>query len=1820
MKINKYESTEKIYEGNETSIYRASNTDTSEKVILKFAKTETAFLRIKNEFETLDDLKIDGISNVIEFFPYSEQPCLVVSNFNGIPLTNFLKNFKSYPLEKICTILINITTVIGRIHQKNIIHKDIKPSNILFNEKNDSISIIDFGISSLFDFKLREQKNINNLEGTLKYISPEQTGRVNRYVDQRSDLYSLGITFYQLLMGELPFQTDDPAEIIFYHITRTPESIRNINQTLSDIILKMISKNPEDRYQSTHGLLFDLNKIKQGENKFLIATKDFSERLQFNENLYGRDKEKIILKTLLEKTNKSAEQANYLVIKGNAGEGKSILIEEILKNTILKNGYFLRGKHDQIQQNIPYSSLSQIFKTYTDLLLSEKNEVQLKIKTELLNAIGDNAGVITAFAPSLELILGYQPSPFLLEGSEALNRFNTIMVHFMKAIARTTIPIVIVLDDLQWADKATIDLLKKIVDEIYIPGLFLILSYRDKEEYNTYHFLSFMKYLDSISYVENIELANLTLEDIRSLLIDTVGENTIDFNALVEFIFITTKGNPFFAKELLKELYSTKALYFDFSLEKWYFAKQVIQNLSLGNDILHFMKNKINSLSSNTILLLKIASCEGIKFNKNSIRFISNFNEDQLKSSIREASIAGIIYSLENNIVTDNYYSFLHDKVLQTAYQLNSDLEIKKYNFQFGNYYTINDPDTKIFDICNFYNNSFDLFTNETDILRLIEFNYKAMLLAKKNIAYENGLNFAKITISYLGKIKTVSKDLVFSIYEEYGWFLFATGNFDEGEKVYIDLLKDCNNLKDYARINNIRIGSLASRARIFDSVNLGLEVLEKLGVSIPESEEERGGLFFSEYGRILKYLESNKVTDLLTLNPMNDEIQMIIQQILSRLLIPTILSAQLTLLGVLTCISITRVIDHGSIDLVAYAYALFAVTIISIKQDYKTGIEFGEIAITASQLNSNKALMGGVFNTVGCITNHLKYPAIENEILFLKSSKYCDESGNIFENVLSQGNSLWNKFYRGENLNEILVHCNNYKSICKKYHVWEAMINIYYPTMGLVNYLTGAENNGDILYYDDRTEIEHVEIVEKLGSKSPLAQFYGILITKSFIFGKYEEILKTGELLEKNTAAPTVFHDICPNFYRCVAYILLFDSLDEEEKKFYDSKILKLKSEFKTFSELNPSNFQHMYSLIQAVEHLKLENPWEGIKYLEESIQSALKNRYIQNAAIAYEIGGNFYKKNNLSKLSDTYYWEAYKLFKMWGAELKIKVMEKEFPEFHKEQNLLMSNYLTLTSSKSATDFQIDYISTMKTFDIILREVRTDHLIRKIIQIILENSGANEATLIIKKNNIFIAHTHGKVIDNIIIEYINQPLDKYENISHNIVNYVINSKKNIVLSKAYMHLEYLNNNYITNKKVQSLLCQPILHKGEVIGALYLENNFIGGVFSKDRTEIINLISTLAGISIENASLYEELDEKVKLRTSELNSANSKLMEMNSLLEQSLHDLKTTQDQLLISEKLVVLGKLIAGIAHEINTPLGAIVASNQVIMDLLSEDYLNLLETFAKFDENEKEAWTILYQNAKQNQNFLDTNLTRKVKKELSEFFVKENLILKKYIIDGLSDLGISTKNITLLLPYLSLKNFESIVGNCLDTITLLNSGKIIKNAADKASKVIKALKNYVHQDQMEKRIKVDIRAQIEMCLVLYQNKIKPEMEIITEFLEDTFIVGYPDQLNQIWINLINNALYAVKYEGKLTIRCSIQNEFLLVSFTDNGQGIPPEIQNNIFKPFFTTKSAEDGSGLGLDICQKITEIHSGKIKFTSVPGETCFTVFLNRFLKPTE
>lgn len=1818
MKTQAFVTTELLTKCRTFSLSRGIHSETKETILIKIAETPAAIQNFKNEIDVLSQNDIGGETKIIHSDLNGTKPFILYKNVVGSILAEKISAISEYPLPKICDVFLNLSHCVQLIHNQNIIHNGISPFNFIYNESNNKSSIIDFGGSSEYNFKLRDQFSPYDHLPNLLYIAPEQTGRINRSIDHRSDLYSLGIIFYEILSGHPPFRSEEPIEIIHSHISRMPEKIEGKNEELVSVILKLIAKNPENRYQSTQGLIHDLSRIQSNQGHFKIALKDFSSRLNINETLYGRSEEKALLLQLLKDTYESTNHSNFLLILGGAGQGKSALIDEILNDTIIQKGYFLKGKHDQILKNIPYSSISQILKKYISIVISQKFEIQEYSKKKILEELGDNIGVITQLVPEIELLVGKQKIPPSLEGQEAQNRFHAIFRTLLKTLSELSKPLVIVIDDFQWADAATIQLLSSLTFEKSIPGLFLILSSRFKEEYDSSFLFNFLDHLEGLSYINKITITDLSKSDIHLLLEDSIGTETEDFDALLEFLFNTANGNPLFTKELLNELKHYNSLYFDFKKEKWCFDASVISKISISSNIIETIQFRLRSLSPGTLELLKFASCEGISFDLNCFQNFNNFRIEELIVFAEEASKAGIIFPVEK-ISQNTRYSFYHDRFLQSTYNLTSEKERMVYNLHLAKYYKANYGESKIIGICNFYQNASELIIEQQEIIDLIIDHFKAIQIARKHVAYDLGLSLAKTAVAHFDRLKTYDENLKFSIMEEYGWLLYATGNFDDGEKVYLELINNCQDLKAFARLNIVRIGSLASRSRIFDSVNLGLEVINKLGVFIPTSEEERGALFMTEYGKILNYLETHKPNDLLLLPKMDDEIQILVQQILSRLLIPTILSAQITLLGVLTCISITLVIKHGAIDLVAYAYALFAVTIISIQKDYKTGVEFGEIALEASLWNQNKSLMGGVYNTVGCITNHLKYPASDNERLFKLSSKFCEESGNIFERVLSEGNSLWNHFYRGANVHDIYTSIANFENICKKYNVWDAMLNIYFPTMAMLKFLTGENEPSDLLHYSGRTELEHVEIVEKLGSKSPLAQFYGILITKSFLFGKYEEILKSGELLEKNTAAPTVYHDICPNFYRCVSYILVLNTLGEEQKIYYQNKIQNLKSEFKIFSELNPDNFLHMYLLILAVESAEDNKNWEAMGLFDESINSAKENGYIQNAALAYEIASKFYNRNNRIKIADNYKFEAYKLYNHWGAEVKIKSMDQEDPNLkllYKSYVLGRSNYSSQISSNS--ELQMDYLSMIKTANILLTEVRTDQLIEKIIKIILENSGANEATLIVNQSGQPFIHTYGCVTEKVEIEFINKPIQKFENISQNILNYVLNSKNQVLLDKAYTNPEYISNPYIANKKVQSLLCKPIIHKTEVIGAIYLENNFISGAFSPDRTEIINLISTFAGISLENSLLYQELDNKVKVRTFELNQTNEKLVETNSLLNQTLDNLKSTQEQLIMSEKMVVLGRLISGIAHEINTPLAAIVASNQLTLELTSENTLDILETYSNFDPKAKEIWKILFEHRKQNILFRSASAFRETKQEISEILKNHNLPAGDFFVDTLTELGVNKENIFEIIQYLNLPNIESILENLISISTILNSGAIIKNAAERATKVIKALKNYVYESQTESLSEIILSKQIEMCLVLYQTKIKSKFEINTDFSEIIPIMGYADQLNQVWINLINNAFYAVKQEGKLNIRTFYTDEYLAISFQDNGIGIPVEIHSKIFNPFFTTKSAEDGSGLGLDICKKIIERHNGKIEFQSIPGNTCFTVYLSRNLKP--
>ena len=561
-----YTITELIYASKKTTVYRGQQQTTQISVIIKILNAEYPRLQdliaFKNQFAISQQIDHPNIIKCYALEKYGNSYALILEDFSGISLSEYT-NLQKLDINSFMPIAIAITKALEFLYAKKIIHKDIKPRNILINPQTQEIKLIDFGISSLLPKETADIKSPNVLSGTLTYMSPEQTGRMNRGIDYRTDFYSLGVTFYELLTGQLPFYSPNHLELIYYHLAKEPINAREINpqipQVLADVITKLMAKNPDDRYQTARGIRYDLEicqkmLLTEGEiNNFELAKRDISDRFLIHNRLYGREQEIITLLKAFE--NVSAGNKELMLVAGFSGIGKTAVVNEVHKPIVREKGYFISGKYDQFQRNIPFSALVQAFRSLMRQLVTE-NTVQLQEwKIQILSALGEQAQVIIDVIPELENIIGQQPPVPELTGNASENRFNLLFSKFIQVFATSEHPLVIFLDDLQWADIASLKLIKLLMCEKYTKCLLLIGAYRDNEV-NPGHPL--ITTLDDIRQ-ENITINQIILQaldksHIRLLVTDTLSCPESHNQDLTELLLRTTQGNPFFTNQLVKSL------------------------------------------------------------------------------------------------------------------------------------------------------------------------------------------------------------------------------------------------------------------------------------------------------------------------------------------------------------------------------------------------------------------------------------------------------------------------------------------------------------------------------------------------------------------------------------------------------------------------------------------------------------------------------------------------------------------------------------------------------------------------------------------------------------------------------------------------------------------------------------------------------------------------------------------------------------------------------------------------------------------------------------------------------------------------------------------------------------------------------------------------------------------------------------------------------------------------------------------------------------------------------------------------------------------
>jgi signal transduction histidine kinase len=762
--------------------------------------------------------------------------------------------------------------------------------------------------------------------------------------------------------------------------------------------------------------------------------------------------------------------------------------------------------------------------------------------------------------------------------------------------------------------------------------------------------------------------------------------------------------------------------------------------------------------------------------------------------------------------------------------------------------------------------------------------------------------------------------------------------------------------------------------------------------------------------------------------------------------------------------------------------------------------------------------------------------------------------------------------------------------------------------------------------------ESKMLPLLQQANDRYGLFNVYTNKVVLAYLFEDFSQALESGTLAEQYLDGATGHVGVAIlYFYHSLAQLMVYPNVCHAEQANILPKIVANQEKMQLLADHAPMNYLHKFYLVEAERYRILGKNAEAMDYYDRAIAGAKDNGYINEEALASELAAQFYLAWGKEKVAQVYLTDAYYAYVRWGAKTKVEDLEKRYPQLlvpilNREMNLKTGETIaqmtrgTVSSTSSGVSEVLDFATVLKASQAISGEIQLHQLLSTLMQVVMENAGASKCALILQKEgNLLIEATAvaAGLIGN-VTQAINSPgtkplltvlqsipVELSQDIPISTINYVWHTQETLILNDANVETTFAADPYMIQQQPKSVLCTPIKNQGKLMGILYLENNLTTGTFTSNRLEVLNVLSSQAAISIENARLYAHLEEYNR-------TLETKVSERTQELSQALSHLKATQEELIQSEKMAALGQLIAGIAHEINTPLGAIRASVENIANFLAKNIDKLPEFFQGLSKERQQDFFTLIKESDSKNLTLSSKEKRQLKKALKNQIEKQQIENVDMIADTLIDIGIYD-NIDTFWPLLKDPEGQNILNFAYQFSSLQNSTQTIATATDRAAKVVFALKTYARYDSTNEKVQANIVEGIETVLTLYQSQLKQGVEVIRNY--DNFlpsILCYSDELNQVWTNLIHNALQAMENRGTLTIEVRSQQEQLIISITDNGKGIPPEIQPKIFEPFFTTKPAGEGSGLGLEIVKKIIQKHDGKIEVNSVPQKTTFTIFL--------
>ncbi|MBB5402569.1 trifunctional serine/threonine-protein kinase/ATP-binding protein/sensor histidine kinase [Paraburkholderia youngii] len=1762
--------------------------------------------RLAHEFELRDELDGAWAVRPLELVCEGGRTLLVLEDPGGEPLERLIGT--PMAAGSVLRLAAGIAAALGKLHQRGFVHKDLKPAHILVNCVDGRPRLTGFGIASQLQRERQAPEPPETLAGTLAYMAPEQTGRMNRSIDARSDLYALGVTLYQMVTGSLPFTATDSMEWVHCHIARKPvppsERLRTVPAMVCRIVMKLLAKTAEERYQTTCGVERDLRRcLAEWEalgyiDDFAPGQHDTPDRLLIPEKLYGRASE---VETLLASFDRivSSGAPELVLVSGYSGIGKSAVVNELHRVLVPPRGLFAAGKFDQYKRDIPYVTLAQAFQGLVRPLLGKRDAELAGWRDAFVEALGPNARLMVDVVPELKLIIGEPPPVPELEPQQAQRRFQLVFQRFIGVFARADHPLALFLDDLQWLDAATLDLLEDLLTRSDLQHLMLIGAYRDNEvgpEHPLRRKLEAIK-ANGGKAVE-IALAPLGQAHLRQLLADALRSEPAQAEPLAQLVHQKTGGNPFFAIQFLSSLADEGTLAFEHDAGRWCWDLERIQARGYTDNVVDLMVGKLTRLPTETQKALQQLACLGNSAGTTTLALVLGTSEKQLHAALWPA------VRLELVECGAAGYRFAHDRVQEAAYLLIAEDRRGETHLRIGRLLAEHTPtgkrDEAIFEIVNHLNRAIPLITSRAERDQLAGFNLIAGRRAKASTAYASALTYLVAGVTLVGDDGWARlRELIFALELHRAECEFLTGALAVADERLAALAARTSDPVEAARVACLRMDLDVTRDQSGRAIAVGVECLRHLGIEWsphPTEDEAR-----REYQRIWQTLGDRPLEALVDLPLMSNPASLATVDVLAKLAAPAFFTSR-NLFCLVTCRMVNLSLELGNADASAFAYALLGVIAGPRFGDYETGYRFGRLGHELVEQRGLKRFQARTYITFGSIALPWKRPVRAGRDMMRRAFEAANRSGDLNNAAYSCSQLNINLLAAGDPLEEVQGEAERGLAFAQKIR-FGAVIDGISAQLGLVRTLRGLT---PVFGRFDDANFDELRIERRFAENPDLAIaecWYWIRkLQARFFAGDHDAALDAALRARRLLWVSPTFELAEYHFYGALSRAASFDTAMAEERQAHLEALADHQGQLEMWAGICPENFESRAALVGA-EIARIEGrASDAMTYYDQAIRSAQANGFVHIEALANELAARFFSTRGSEKAARGYLQDAHDAYLRWGANGKARQLEQCYSILkpyadHPRQ--------TATIATPGTPIeQLDLATVLSVSQIVSGEIVLENLIEALMRTAVEHAGAQRGVLVLPRGaELWIeaqADTEG---DSVTVARREAPIAAAE-LPESILQYCARTRESVILDDASaVRGVFSSDAYIARVQARSVLCLPFVKQGRLIALLYLENHLAASAFTPARIAVLKVLASQAAMALENARLYRDLAQReAKIR---------RLVDAN------------------------IVGIFVGNLE-------GQILEANDAFLRIVGYDHDDLLAGRLRWTDLTPPEWL----ERDRSEWVPELRMARTVQPFEKEYFRKDGsrvpVLIGAAMLDEHGTQGIAfvldlserkraEANARQMQLELAHANRVTAIGQLAASIShemkqplaAINASgaaalrwlgreqpaiskayemlELVVSESTRAGEVIRGIHSLVKKAPTCNEILQLNEAIREVMALTSKEANGSDVSVRMRLAEDLpFIKGDRVQLQQVMLNLVINAIEAMSVVNdgprEVTVSTAMHEPgAVLVTVRDTGPGVAPEHIERLFEPFYTTKAG--GMGMGLSICRSIIDAHGGRL-----------------------